>query len=151
MSTRIWLWAPVAAMVAAVAVVTLVVVLNAEGGTAARDPRSVAGAPQGRPACEEKVFVYFDTDEEMSVGAEALREIPKVDSIVTHTKADNYERFKELFADQPELIENTSPDALPASVEVLPVDGVDADALESELHVEHADEVNILPCVGPPR
>lgn len=147
MRTRIWLWAPVAVVVAAVAVVTLVVVLNADSGSTVRDAE---GAPPARPACEQ-VVVSFGTDEEMSVGAEALREIPRVASIATHTKADNYERFKEVFADDPELLENTSPDAIPASVEVRPVEGVDADALEGELHVAHSDQVEVLPCAEAPK
>jgi cell division transport system permease protein len=47
-----------------------------------------------------------------------LNEMPEVESVRYDSKAVAYERFKELFKDQEDLVENTSPDALPASFRV---------------------------------
>jgi cell division transport system permease protein len=47
-----------------------------------------------------------------------LNEMPEVGGVIYETKAEAYERFKELFRDEPEIVRNTSPNALPESFRV---------------------------------
>jgi cell division transport system permease protein len=48
----------------------------------------------------------------------SLREEPVVEEVFYESKADAYERFKEQFKNQPDLVETVTPDALPASFRV---------------------------------
>src|SRR5439155_13721105 len=47
-----------------------------------------------------------------------LQAMPEVRSVTYESKAQAYERFKRLFANQPDIVNNTSPDALPESFRV---------------------------------
>jgi cell division transport system permease protein len=47
-----------------------------------------------------------------------LTEMPEVASVEYESKEDAYERFKILFRDEPEIVANTTPDALPESFRV---------------------------------
>ena len=47
-----------------------------------------------------------------------LEPLPAVASVEYETKEEAYQRFRELFANQPSVIENTDPDAIPASLRV---------------------------------
>jgi len=47
-----------------------------------------------------------------------LHSMPQVESIRYETKQEAYQRFKELFKNQPDLVNNVSPNALPASFRV---------------------------------
>jgi cell division transport system permease protein len=49
---------------------------------------------------------------------EEVNAMPEVSNADYETKQEAYQRFKELFADQPALIENTSPQALPESFRI---------------------------------
>ena len=53
------------------------------------------------------------------------------------TQQEAYERFKQTFAQQPELVELARPEAMPASLTLLPAEGLYpgdlADALTDEL------------------
>jgi len=148
MTRRLWLWLPVAAVVVALAVVTLVVVRNADGGPHTAGQESTSPA---RPTCRHDLLANFDTDDEMTAAAARLREEPEVASITAHTKAENYEKFKEVFADDPELVANTPPEALPASVEMKPVDDADPNALRDRIHEKYSAEVEVLPCPEAPK
>jgi hypothetical protein len=134
---KAWLWGVVAALVVAVAAVTVVVVLNSGGGDGNAEPDRQApsdGCPPARTA-----VLYFETDEQMRAAAEQVRRDPEVAEVVPATKAENYEHFKELFADEEEVLENARVEAIPASVEVRPVPGVDVGALRERLEDEVPD------------
>ncbi|MEW2505636.1 permease-like cell division protein FtsX [Amycolatopsis sp. CA-161197] len=49
---------------------------------------------------------------------ESLQNNPGVESVVYENRDQAYERFKKIFASQPELLELTGPEALPASLQV---------------------------------
>ncbi|WP_326833814.1 permease-like cell division protein FtsX [Amycolatopsis rhabdoformis] len=79
------------------------------------------------------VRLWFDGDPEMRDAAGKLRDDPTARRVYTETKAEAYVRFKDLFKDDPELVRLTPPDALPASVTVVPVPGTDLKAYAAEL------------------
>lgn len=142
------LWAVVGVVVAAVAAVSVFVVANYDGGNSAVG--SVLPALPTSDRCPGRVIVYFHTDEEMTAAAEKLREDPRVMLVQTETKAEAYKRFKEIFADQPELVELARPEALPASVRVRPADGIDVRRLTDWLREDFAssaEETQALPCL----
>jgi hypothetical protein len=75
----------------------------------------------------QTVIAYFDGDDPdlaMRQAVEALDEDDRIDRVTTETRQEAYERFTEIFADQPELLEMARPEALPASVTLLPADDV---------------------------
>lgn len=69
---------------------------------------------------EVAVFLSPEISEsERTAIQEELGAMPEVDPPVQfETKTEAYKRFKEIFRDQPEIVENTSPDALPESFRV---------------------------------
>jgi cell division transport system permease protein len=68
---------------------------------------------------EVAVFLNRDvTAEERDSIQRDLLAMPEVESVQYESKQDAYERFKILFRDEPEIVENTTPDALPESFRV---------------------------------
>ncbi|WP_134662234.1 MULTISPECIES: permease-like cell division protein FtsX [unclassified Amycolatopsis] len=106
--------------------------------------RTVAGyaLPDGaipigdRDVCANTVTVMLGTDAEMMAVARALRGDPRVLRSYTETKQDGYVRFRKMFANEPELLELTSADALPASVTVVPKDQTDTEGIAEQLRVQ---------------
>ncbi|TDV54125.1 permease-like cell division protein FtsX [Actinophytocola oryzae] len=141
------LWAAVGVVVAAFAAVTVLAVVTYDGpGTASRP--LVPEVPRSS-VCLNKVILYFETDDEMRDAAARLRTHPQVESLIMETKAEAYERFKKIFADQPELVELARPEALPASVTIRPTPGTDADRLSKRLAADFGrldDDAMALPC-----
>lgn len=89
-----------------------------------------------------QVRVYFgldEADENMHATGEVLRDDPRVADVEEETQAQAYERFKEIFADQPELLELARPDSLPASLGLVPADDVGVGELAEELRTELTD------------
>src|SRR5438270_851878 len=58
------------------------------------------------------------TDQQRQAIATELKSSPEVKSYIYESKAEAYTRFKEQFAQQPELVQNTPADALPESFRV---------------------------------
>src|SRR4051812_14491157 len=58
------------------------------------------------------------TDQQRQAIASELKSSPEVKSYIYESKAEAYTRFKEQFAQQPELVQNTPADALPESFRV---------------------------------
>lgn len=88
---------------------------------------------------KQTVVAYFDGTDPDSVMRQAARALDgddRIASVGTETRQEAYERFKEIFAKQPELVELARPESLPASVTLLPADGVHpgdlADAVTDE-------------------
>ncbi|MPZ80865.1 MAG: hypothetical protein GEV28_10885 [Actinophytocola sp.] len=94
-----------------------------------------------RKACRdhhrrETLIIDFggtDPDAPMRLAAEELRGDPRVEAVETETRQETFERFKEIFADQPDLLDVVRPEALPASVTLLPVEGTSVDELYTAL------------------
>src|SRR3954471_18458729 len=58
------------------------------------------------------------TDEQRSSIETQLRDSPEVKSFIYESKDEAYQRFQQQFSQQPELVQNTPPDALPESFRV---------------------------------
>jgi cell division transport system permease protein len=58
------------------------------------------------------------TEEQRDAIATQLEDSPEVASYVYESKEEAYERFQQQFSQQPELVQNTPPDALPESFRV---------------------------------
>ncbi|MFC3448983.1 permease-like cell division protein FtsX [Amycolatopsis speibonae] len=145
----LWVLGAVAVLVVAAAVTTAVVVLGkvADPPAPAALPRDTVPAPLGeRELCGIELVVYIETDEGMTRAAQALRDDPKARRVLTETKAEAYERFKKIFADRPELVKLTTPDALPAVLHLVPVAGTDPEAWANELRQRfpEAKKVDVL-------
>lgn len=94
------------------------------------------------PYCDD-ITVDFKTDDAMRTAERELRTDPRVRELTAHTKQENYALVKEIFANQPELLENVRPEAVPASLQVVEQVGVDprsfADELERYGKVKYTD------------
>ncbi|MGM1063663.1 permease-like cell division protein FtsX [Saccharothrix sp. Mg75] len=90
----------------------------------------VEGAPSARCSLIE---LTLQTDEEMRAAEAALRGDPRVRELEARTRQENYERFKELFADHPDVVELARPEALPATITMAEAVGADGRALADEL------------------
>jgi cell division transport system permease protein len=65
------------------------------------------------------IFLADDvTDEQRTAIETQLKDSPEVKSYIYESKEEAYERFKQQFSQQPELVENTPADALPESFRV---------------------------------
>lgn len=144
---KLLLWTAVGVVVAAFAGVTVLVVANYDADNRAARP-SMPAVMQEMMVCADHVMLYFHTDAAMTVAVDELRNHPQVASVKGETQAEAYERFMEIFADQPEMADMASPESMPASAEVGPVGGVDAESLADKLRDEfpESDEVTVLPC-----
>jgi cell division transport system permease protein len=58
------------------------------------------------------------TDEQRSSIETQLKDSPEVKSFIYESKDEAYQRFQQQFSQQPELVQNTPPDALPESFRV---------------------------------
>ena len=100
----------------------------------------VTGTPT--PYCND-ILLTITTDESMRAAERELRADPRVRDLTVRTKQENYERFKEIFAKHPDMVERARVEAIPASVHVVEQVGVDARSLAGELEkygrVVHTD------------
>jgi cell division transport system permease protein len=64
---------------------------------------------------------------------ETLKAIPEVDTVTFESREDAYKRFKEIFANQPALVENVPPDAMPQSFRVKLADPEKFDVIAARL------------------
>ena len=91
------------------------------------------GTEQWKHGVEFEVFMVVDPTEEQldSVTAE-LDGDPRVRQYFFLSKEDAYEEFERLFSDQPDLVEATSPEALPPSFRVAPEEVEDTEDLKDK-------------------
>jgi cell division transport system permease protein len=68
--------------------------------------------------CDEQTSCAPITDEQRDQLREDLQAQPVVAEVFYESKQDAYERFQELFKDQPTLVESIDPETLPASFRV---------------------------------
>jgi cell division transport system permease protein len=84
-----------------------------------------------------------------------LEDMPETSSVTYESKQQAWERFQEIFAEQQELVQNTSPDALPASFRVKLFDTNQFEVVKARLAgepgidtiVDHADFLKRLNAV----
>jgi cell division protein FtsX len=112
----------VAAILVAAAAVTTVLLLN-------RDSTDDAAAPR---LCLE-IDIFFKADADMTRAADRLRTDPDVTKLVVETKQQSFERYKRLFADQPELLQLVRVEAMPARVGLEPAHNMNRVDLANKL------------------
>jgi cell division transport system permease protein len=89
------------------------------------------GTEQWKHGVEFEVFMVVDpTEQQLDGVSEELESDPRVREYFTLTKDDAYAEFERLFRDQPDLVEATSPDALPPSFRVAPEQVEDTEDLK---------------------
>lgn len=64
---------------------------------------------------------------------------PRFESVREETRQEAYERFKETFKSQPDLVKLARPEALPASVRVMVREGTTVKEHESSVKAEFPD------------
>jgi len=96
-----------------------------------------------RDVCANTVTVMLDTDAQMAAVARALRGDPRVLRAYTETKQEGYARVSTMFADQPDLLEMTGPDAMPASVTVMPKDPADTEKIADQFRVQFPEATSV--------
>jgi cell division protein FtsX len=134
-------WIIAAVAVVAAGVVIVVVLINQDGNPPA------APAPPA-PPCSDEITVYVHTDAEMQQIADTLRGDNRIGRLTTETKAEAFERFKETFKGQPELVKLARVEAIPATVKVLPAGGITSRDLADQLRTAYpsAQGVQNFPC-----
>ncbi|MFD2473654.1 permease-like cell division protein FtsX [Amycolatopsis silviterrae] len=68
--------------------------------------------------------------------ARVLRGDPRLLRSCTQTRQDGYARFRKMFANQPDLLDLLEPDAVPASVTVVPKNQADTEGFAEQLRVQ---------------
>jgi cell division protein FtsX len=117
-------------------------------------PGYKALSPEQYDKCVRSVIVYFDSEDPdpvMRAAAEELRDDPRFESVREETRQQAFERFKETFKDQPELVKLARPEALPASVQLMVRKGTTAKQAEPALRADFPDaEVSFQNWCPPP-
>jgi cell division protein FtsX len=132
---RIRLLVGAAAVVAVAAGVGLWVGLG--GGGAAHAIRPVA-LPE-RAVCADQVRIDVTSDQRMRAIASAVAGDSQVKAVYTVTREQAVRIFRDEFADEPDLGALARPEALPASVVVIPVDGVDVNRMAAGYRTRFTD------------
>lgn len=125
------------------AVAVTVVFLTGRSETPALPPAAPAPA---QTACTGYLTVSVKTDEEASSTAEALRGDPQVVATFVETRDETYERFKEVFKDRPDLLEQVRPESVSASVSLVPAGSIDLEqwAVQIRARFPTADRVAVM-------
>ena len=90
---------------------------------------------------EVSVFLRNDASEDEIIAlGDKINEIPEVQNVFFENHEQAYERFRELFRDNPALIENVDADALPQSYRVKLVDPADFPVIRARLAGDPAIE-----------
>ncbi|GAA0226269.1 permease-like cell division protein FtsX [Cryptosporangium japonicum] len=76
------------------------------------------------------------TAEQKDALQQKLESDSEIKSVTYESKQEAYERFKELFADSPDLVENTKPESLPESFRVKLKDPSEANAIDAKYKTE---------------
>jgi cell division protein FtsX len=146
MTRKTWLLlAAVVAVLAVGAVVTVLIV----GSDDEPDRPAARLSDCTRP--DRQLLVVFDgntADADMRTAATALRGDPDIAVSETLTRKQNWTRFQKAFADQPELARLARPEALPATIWLLPADTMEPENLAARLRqdIPEADDVDTAPC-----
>jgi hypothetical protein len=134
-------------VLAAVVIVLIGVVvwLVVRGNQTNGSPAAVGPIPMpGHHVCADHVQISVTTDAQMNRVAAAVLADPQVRTVYTETLRQAVQRYQQDFADEPELLAPARSGALPASVSVVPVDGVDVHAMADRFRKEF-DAKEVLP------
>lgn len=134
---RIYVIAGLPVLLAVVALVVWLVV--SPTGTPARHVVQGPFPLQGHYICGAQVTLNVQTDQRMAAIAHTLLTDPKVETVYTLTKAQAYQQYQQEFADLPQLEALGRPQALPASVVIVPVSGADVQQLAAAYRTEFPD------------
>lgn len=127
-------------LVLVVIVAAIVWLFVSGGGQPSAQPAVIGPIPlTGHQVCADQVRIYVDTDADMTHIAAVVRVNPLVRAIYTQTKHEAYEQFQQEFADQPELRSLGREEALPASVVIVPVAGMDVRLLAGTFRRQFTD------------
>jgi cell division transport system permease protein len=80
---------------------------------------------------------------------ETLRALPAVAEVEYENKQQAYERFKDLYRNQPTIVENTDPDAIPASLRVKLTDTAQYDQVAAAMGCAPNEETGRVECTQP--
>jgi hypothetical protein len=98
--------------------------------------------------CSE-IDVGFTTDDLMREGAQKLKSNPQVVAPVGETKQQGYDRYRQTFADQPDVLSLVNAESYLANVRLKPAPGVNRDQLKTDLKHAYPDAVVQDPCNVP--
>ena len=99
-----------------------------------------------------EVTVYLTDPVNPDIVAEltdTLQQLPAVDTVEFESKEEAYQRFKELFANQPAVVENADPDAIPASLRVKLADTSQYAQVTEALGCTTDAATGVTACVAP--
>jgi cell division transport system permease protein len=83
---------------------------------------------------EVSAFLRDDaSSEEVEALGARIAEIPEVDQVFFENREQAYENFKQLFRDNPALVDNVDPDAMPQSYRIKLVDPADFPVIRARL------------------
>lgn len=113
-------------------------------------PTAAAGVPlTGHRLCGDHVVVDFATDDEMRAAVAGVAADDRVRRVYTETKEQALQRFKEIFAEQPEIRDMARVEALPAGLKVMPRPGVDVRGMAGGLRSDHPSAKRVEAFVRP--
>jgi hypothetical protein len=129
--------ASIVAVAIAAAAVTGVLLIHPEP----QGPPVLVAQP---PQCPDVITVYLETDEEMRAASAKIGTDTRFTQYFTRTKAEGFENFRHVFADQPDLLAGARVEAIPASVEVVHVHSLDQATVVRDLRAEFPQADNVL-------
>lgn len=105
--------------------------------TAGPQPPAPIAPLAGHDICADRLVVHVDTDEQMIQIAGTVHNDHRARKVYTETKQEAFQRYQQIFKDQPNLLRLARPQSLSASVTIVPADGVElrvwADQLRAAL------------------
>jgi cell division transport system permease protein len=106
-------------LMVAAAILTVWISLSLLGGTLTLNALARKLTTFWSGKVEVSVFLKDEaTPEQQKAIEERLLSLPEVDTVVFESKEEAWNRFKEMFKDTPDIVENVGPEALPASYRV---------------------------------
>lgn len=110
--------------------------------------------PEQYDKCVREMTIYFDgqdPDPQMRAAAAELRDDERFEGVREETRQQAFERFKEIYKNQPDLVKLARPQAMPASVHVMVRKGDTAKDRKSAIEATFPDaEVMIQDWCPPP-
>ncbi|MBM7787427.1 permease-like cell division protein FtsX [Tenggerimyces flavus] len=102
--------------------------------------------------CGQTVSIRFARDEDLRPALEVARNNARVQKVAVVSRAEAFERAKELFRDQPDLEKVLTPEDTSPYLEVTVVDSADPKAVGAQLTgiLEGADQAQLQVCVTVP-
>lgn len=129
------------ALVAA-GVVAALLLFRSDPGSA--EPRGPMPLGDHQP-CTDQVVLYVKTDEDMTRVSIALADDAQIKKIYTETSQQTNERYRRIFADQPDILKLYKDGVLGATIHVTPAADVGARALADQLRTRFTEARRVDP------